>query len=483
MPKRFLCSVLATFVALGTKAQKAEYFLLDKIIKIAQSQSPRYKLAQTQKEVKKYEYLSFRSNRKPQISIYGNAPVYGKQFTSVIQPDGSIQYLPVQQNTNNIGFSLSQALPFSGGQISLNTELNHFYNFQDKYSQYNGTPVFLQLNQPLFGYNDLKWQKEIEPLKFEESIREYIQEMESIAQQVIKLYFNVLDAQNNIAINEMNLANTNSNYEIEKQRVQLGTTTEDKLLQLQLQVLRNRQELEKAKYDYKIAALDLRTFIGSKENNDFELILPENIPDLHVSLEKAIECAKLYRPEYVTFERKKKEAQRDVAQAKADKQRVNITASYGLNRASDRLPVIYNDPKSQQTFSIGFNVPIIDWGRRNARYNTNKALEKLVDFNNELGDAGIVQEITTLVNNIDLLKLNIELAKLTDSVAQHRYAIANNLYQIGKLTVTDLNIAQAEKDNAKKSYILSLRDYWNSYYLLRRLTLYDFEKQTQLYKK
>jgi len=483
MGKHFLSAILATFVSMNTNAQKTEYFFLDNIIRIAQSQSPSYKLAQTQKEVKMYEFLSFRSNTKPQISIYGNAPVYSKQFASVIQPDGSIQYLPVQQNTNSVGFSLSQVLPFSGGQISLNTELNDFYNFQNKYRQYNGTPVFLQLSQPLFGYNEIKWQKQIEPLKFEESKREYIQEMESIAQQVVKLYFDVLDAQNDIAINQINLANTNSNYEIEKQRVRLGTTTEDKLLQLQLQALRNKQELEKAKYNYKVAELNLRTYIGGKENKDLELTLPEYIPHLNVSLEKAIECAKLYRPEYVAFERKKREAQRDVAQAKADKQNVNITASYGLNKASDHLTGVYSDPKSQQTFSIGFNVPIIDWGRRNARYNTNKALEKLVDFNNELGEASIIQEITTLVNNIELLKINIELAKVTDSVAQRRYSLANNSYQIGKLSVTDLNIAQGEKDEARKSYILSLRNYWDSHYLLRKLTLYDFEEQMPLYGK
>ena len=41
----------------------------------------------------------------------------------------------------------------------------------------------------------------------------------------------------------------------------------------------------------------------------------------------------------------------------------------------------------------------------------------------------------------------------------------DNLYQ-----------AQTEKDQAILQYVQSLRGYWTSYYRLRRLTLYDFER-------
>jgi hypothetical protein len=43
-----------------------------------------------------------------------------------------------------------------------------------------------------------------------------------------------------------------------------------------------------------------------------------------------------------------------------------------------------------------------------------------------------------------------------------------------------LNIALAEKDQAKRAYILALRAGWIAYYRLRALTLYDFERQRPL---
>jgi outer membrane protein TolC len=45
---------------------------------------------------------------------------------------------------------------------------------------------------------------------------------------------------------------------------------------------------------------------------------------------------------------------------------------------------------------------------------------------------------------------------------------------LGKITITDLNLAQEEKDKSVVKYLNSLGNFWMDYYTLRRLTLYDF---------
>ena len=40
--------------------------------------------------------------------------------------------------------------------------------------------------------------------------------------------------------------------------------------------------------------------------------------------------------------------------------------------------------------------------------------------------------------------------------------------------MTDLNTARTENDDAMSKYINDLSSYWNYYYTLRKLTLYDF---------
>jgi len=68
-----------------------------------------------------------------------------------------------------------------------------------------------------------------------------------------------------------------------------------------------------------------------------------------------------------------------------------------------------------------------------------------------------------------------------DQVALERYKVSQNRYLIGKIDITNLNIALNEKDNAKRSYIQALNSFWGAYYDLRKLTLYDFADRKFLY--
>jgi outer membrane protein TolC len=453
---------------------------LFEIIKEAKSQSPQSKLETTRKELSYFNYLTYRTDFKPQISLYGNAPVFSKQYSPIIQPNGSISYLQIKQNLSSAGISLSQTIPYTGGQISFNSELNRFDDLLNKSYQYNGTPFFIQLNQPLFSTNSFKWSKKIEPLKLEESNKFYLLQLEAIAEQTCNLYFDVLEAQENIRTSELNFKNAEQNYAIEQKRVSLGTTTEDKLLQLELQLLSTKENIEKARYDYQIALLNLKSTLGRKDTTDLKLIIPDQLPVFDVNLDETIARAYKNRPEFVTQKRSMLEARRDVAMAKSEKQKINITATYGLNGANTQLKQVYSSPKGQQTFSIGFNIPIIDWGRRRINLSVAETNLKLIEYNNQIDENNYVQQLITLVKNIPILRNNIAVDQVRDSVALRRYTIANKLYQNGKLTITDLNIAEAEKDNSRKEYLGVLRTFWSTYFLLRKLTLYDFVNKTDL---
>ncbi len=91
------------------------------------------------------------------------------------------------------------------------------------------------------------------------------------------------------------------------------------------------------------------------------------------------------------------------------------------------------------------------------------------------------QQIITQVRQFEKLRLQIEITKKSDEVAQHRYNVAQNRYLIGKIDITNLNIALTEKDTAKRGYIDALKSFWTAYYDLRRLTLFDFAGKRVLY--
>lgn len=48
------------------------------------------------------------------------------------------------------------------------------------------------------------------------------------------------------------------------------------------------------------------------------------------------------------------------------------------------------------------------------------------------------------------------------------------------LSLCYLNIALQEQDRSVLSYLNSLEKFWNDYYILRKLTLYDFVKNKKI---
>jgi outer membrane protein TolC len=250
---------------------------------------------------------------------------------------------------------------------------------------------------------------------------------------------------------------------------------------VELQLLRSRQDVAQAKLDQETNRLRLRSFVGMNDTEQFELVLPEEIPQFEISLEEALERARANRADFIAFERRRLEAESQVASAKGDRFDATLTASYGLNNSGSYLSDIYHDPLRQQRFNIGFNVPVLDWGRNKARLRTAIANKEFTDYVIAQDEVNFEQEILTQVRQFEMLRLQIEITKKSDEVAQERYNVAQNRYLIGRIDITNLNIALTEKDDAKRSYILALQSFWQAYYDLRRLTLYDFATDTPLY--
>ena len=83
-------------------------------------------------------------------------------------------------------------------------------------------------------------------------------------------------------------------------------------------------------------------------------------------------------------------------------------------------------------------------------------------------------EITNLVNELPVLKNNAQQLLLLDTLSQKRFLITNRLFQSGKASLLELQVAQIEKDTARKNYIASLRKFWKSYFLLKTKTGIEF---------
>jgi outer membrane protein TolC len=474
------------FVMPFIRATAQTNFSIEDVIARAQSQSPASRQAETRKENRYWQYRFFRTNYNPQLRLFGNIP-YSKQVSQAPLSDGTFVNTRINQLNSFMNLGLEQPLPWTNGMLSVNSSVGYFNNYnhdpnslQSK-EQWRGTVMSVQLDQPVFAFNPLRWDKLTEPLRFEESKRDYVEQMEFISRESVGRFFDVLESQINLQIAQFNLANNDTIYKIEQGRYNIGTTSQDKLLQVELQLLNSRKDVAQARLDTETRGLRLRSYIGLTASEQLKLVLPEAIPQFEVSVDEAMQYAKKNRAAYIAFERRRLEATREVAEAKGQRWQTNLSASYGLNNNGLVINDLYQNPQQQQQFNLTLSVPIIDWGRNKSRVQTALANKKFNDYVIAQDEVIFEQEIMTQVGNFEMLRLQIEITKKSDEVAQERYNVAQNRYLIGKIDITNLNIALREKDDAKRSYIAALKSFWTAYYDLRRLTLYDFAGKRVLY--
>ncbi|MCW3091552.1 MAG: outer rane efflux protein [Ferruginibacter sp.] len=474
---------LITFAgrAFGQAADDTLRLTLQQVVAMAKERSIAAKQASTTKETRYWEYRTFKSNYQPQLSLDGRLPAYNKTFIEVQQPDGSILFQSIHNNNSALNLSFSQSIAATGGTIFGTTQLQRFDDFDRKNTLYNGVPFGIGYSQPLFQFNNLKWEKTIQPLKYNESKQAYIESMEAISIKANGYFFDLLLAQVNLQIAETNSDNTKNILRIANEKFDLGKISKNEILQLQLEQLKARKAAGIAKRDVEIATLNLRAYTGIQDTQKIALLLPGAIIDMKVSTGKVLSEAYANRSDAIAFARRMAEAKRDVAKAKGDNGlNASLNAQLGFSKSAVSIPKVYQSPKDQQQVQLAFVIPILDWGRSKSREKTAKANLQFTSYAVEQDKQIFTQEIVTQVTLFDMMKDQLILTADADSIASEKYLIARERYVLGNLSITDLSIAFQEKDQAKRDYIAALRDFWGAYYQLRYLSLYDFEKNEKI---
>lgn len=481
--KKLLSTIIFIQLALTFPlcGQESFHLTLSEVVEMARNQSISARQAATTKETKYWEYRTFLSNYKPQLTLNGNLPAFSRSFIEVRQPDGTIQFQPIRNNNSSLNLSLSQSIAATGGSIYATTQLQRFDDFDRKNTLYNGTPFAIGYLQPLLRFNTFKWEKKIEPLLFNESQQTYIESLEQIALRASGLFFDLLLAQVNSQIAETNLSNTENILSVANEKYALGKNARNEILQLQLELLKAKKAVGVSKRDLEIASLNLKSYIGLQSEGKIILQTPAQPAALVFSATKAIEQAFANRADAIAFGRRTLEAERAVAKAKGDNGlNATLTATMGFSNRGQTVPELYQKPKDQQTVQLQLDIPILDWGRSKSRTKTAEAQRQLTQYTVEQDKQNFQQEIYTQVTLFEMLRDQLSLTIQADSIASEKYKIAQERYVLGNLTITDLSISFQEKDQAKRDYIYALRDYWGAYYRLRQLTLYDFETENKL---
>ncbi|MFM2375162.1 MAG: hypothetical protein RLZZ165_259 [Bacteroidota bacterium] len=477
-----LCCCLAAIAPGRLPAQQTHPLTLAEAIHAGQTRSPAAKIAGQNLASAHWDYQAFRTGLLPQLRADVNAPGLIRTIGQIIQPDGTIAFRQQNRAFSSANVTLSQQIAPTGGSIYLSSGLTRLDVFgTNGYRFYQATPLLVGFSQPIFDFNPLRWQQKIRPVQYEVAERRYLEALEDAAVDIADKYFEVYISQMSLENAQFNLSITDSIHNISEGRYKVGKIAENDLLQTELAFLNAKVQVQQAEVSIQKARLELAIALGIENAEGIVVEHPEALRLIDVNPGFAIAEAFQNRSAPMDYEARGLEAESAVAQASAGtRPTASLTAAYGLNNSDGTIGESYQNLAKQQTASIGFSIPILQWGRGKARVQSALVQKEQVKTKVQLEQRMLERDIRFTVMDFLQMQQQLVLASKSDTIAQRRFEVAKNRYLIGKIDITNLQIAQNEKDNARLGYVRALQSYWVAYFRLRRAALYDFVNEEKL---
>lgn len=454
---------------------------LNEAIALARIQSVDAAVALNELKTAYWEYRTFRANLLPEVNFTGTLPNYRKIYNSYQNADGTYSY--VRDNVLGLSgeVSIDQNIWLTGGKLSLTSSLDYLKELgSNGNKQFMSVPISLELTQPIFGVNTLKWDRRIEPVRYSEAKAAFISATEEVTMKAITYYFELLLAKESLATERQNKTNADRLYEVAIAKRKMGQISENDLLQLKLNALQSKADVTAAESNLNAKMFQLRSFLGVSEQETLNPTLPTSVPMLNMEYKRVLEKA-LERNSFAqNIRRRQLEADYEVATARGNLRSIDLFASVGYTGQSNALSTAYRGLVDNQVVQVGVKIPILDWGKRRGQVRVAKSNREVVLSKIRQEQMDFNQNIFLLVENFNNQAQQLNIAQEADLIAEKRYRTSVETFMIGKISTLDLNDAQNSKDEARQKHISELYYYWYYFYQIRSLTLWDFERNTEL---
>lgn len=430
-----------------------------------------------------WEYRSYKAARLPSLSLNLTPAQYYRYITQRYDSQADIDvYREQQMFSAAAGLSLVQNFDLLGGTFYVDTQLDYLRNFGDVNStQFSTVPFRIGYQQDLLGFNAFRWDRKIEPLKFEKVKKQFIYNSESVSEEAVNYFFSLAMAQADYRLAEDNLATADTLYAIGEQRQKIAAISQADLLTLKLDKVNARNTLKNAEITRKRAMSALATFLNLDKNTYIEIDLPSRPRYVDIPTDRALLLAKENNPTYLEQRQNVMEAEREVDRTKKESRfNASVNASVGFNQVADNLGAAYRNLLQQDLVSLTVSIPLVDWGVRKGKYNMARNNLNVVKIAARQEEISLEEDVMMTVSDFNVQQDLIASASEALDLAELAYDQTRRRFIIGKADISSLTLSLNRQQEAQKNYIQALQNYWLNYYKIRKLTLHDFESGMSL---
>ena len=481
--KRLIYILILGTAGMGIATAQQMVLNLEQTIEIAADSSLQAFISQNMFQSSYWEFRSFKAARLPSLTLRTTPVEYNRKFESRYDSEQNIDVFRQQQSLySSAGLSVSQNLDITGGTFFVNSNLAYLRNFGDRINtQFTSVPIRIGYTQSLFGFNPFKWEKRIEPLKFEKAQKKYLYDKENISAQATQVFFDLVTAQTEYDMAIDYVASSDTLYRIGGQRFEIMSITQDDLMSLKLDVISAQNRLRNAEIDLKRAMFAFVSFLNMEKDTQVRLELPDKPAELQITIDMALEQARENNPDFLDNTQRILEAERNVdLTQKSALFDASFYASVGFNQVAETFGNAYRNPIQQDIVSVGFSIPLIDWGVRKGKANMAKNSLNVARISVRQNEISIEQDVIMTVNDFNVQQGLMQRAEEAMQLANTIYNSTIERFIIGQADINSLTLRLTRQKEAQKDYITALKNYWLSYYKIRKMTLFDFEKQVKI---
>ena len=470
-------SVTALILCAVCTLASAQELTLDQVITLARKQSVSALAARSSFISSYWAYRSYKASLLPSLNLYGTVASFDRSLRLLQNYEtGEMVYVKNYNMQNSLGLSVRQNISATGGTLSLYSDLSRIDQFGlGSIKTWYIQPVTLSYSQPIFAYNRLKWEKKISPKEYEKAKREYVEKMEGITVKAVYYFFQLALARQNYENACSNYANTKRMRDIATEKAKLGVIARDEILQLELRTLNDSISINENLVALREARMDLSSYIGLDGTADTDPIVSDELPDVLMDFDfvmgKTLENSSFTLSNEINV----LNAEAATAQAKANRGlTMQLNARFGLSNSADQFDSAFKNLPDQEVVGLTFSIPIFDWGMGRGRVKRAEAAADVVRAQVEQSENEYRSSVFTAVGQFNNQRQQCQVSRRARDLAEERYILVMDRFSRGEATVLELGNAQNEKDSAVRKHLSDLGNFWNYYYTLRQLTLYDF---------
>lgn len=430
-----------------------------------------------------WEYRTFKAGRLPSLTLNLTPVQYYRDITRRYDSENDIDLYRKQQSYYAGGNLLvAQNFDLLGGSFFIDSDLGYIRNIGDNtYSQVTTVPIRIGYSQSLIGYNPFRWERKIEPVKYEKVKKEFLYNMEQVSEQATTYFFNLAMAQAEYDLARDKVAASDTLYRTGQERHKIASISQGDLLTLKLDAVNARNALQNADIALKRAMFSLASYLNFDKNAEIRLDLPNRPRDMVIPVDEALMHARENNPKFLQLDQQVMEAEQQVDRThKESLFNASLNASIGFNQVANNLKEAYRDPLQQDVVSVSIRIPLLDWGVRKGKYNIAKNNLSVAQISARQEELTVEEDVIMTVGDFNIQQSLIGSAEEALELAIQAYDDTRRRFMIGSADLNSLTLSQNRQEEAQRQYISALYNYWLSYFKIRKLTLHDFERGISL---